>query len=1849
MQQTDQHGYGLDNAAAVLRADLSSGVARAAAAINARLAPRPPRELPHDLADAIRTARQVPDLGWSGLGIAGHPGRGGDGSAAVTAPGRDVHVGVPDAQRALAEWQQGRGAATRLAALARSLVSPDDEDAARSIDAAERALRAVPEPPGSVPPAPEARAAAWRDLAQFRSAASGVGRAAAEIVSRAVADWHERYQKELGPGRHIRAGLPRLLPPDLADPLRALDEAERALPRPPGTLSATAAGVLDDLRPIADGLDLLPGVAALRRAQDDLLKAATEKQGWNARRARATELAAAARALIPNTGAEAEEHEQALGNAEADLPPAAPAADAPREQVQAALRTLAALEAATRGVLRDATSRRGLQQRVAGAAQTVQAAQNLLPLTGDQEQGLTERLEAAVSKLNAARPAWWKDRPDLLETPADIKAVKAGLDAREEEPLDEAMDKLREVVGDITNASERTSERAGGISRVIRDLLRHAGPQRHALERDLRRAEAAVPRHVSGRTAPRAVQRAEMWRQVLTAASTELAARASAATSLGERARELLRDTGIGQDDLAMRLESALRSVRDLAVRDLPMDSAEEIERTAQDLLRAAREVVILEGQNQIIVTRAITNPSDLAVKIFKRRETEAGRLLPHAGPQREALQGRFDRDQAAGQALLARQPGPPGNAADLSQARIWRDEFMSVDASLTQVVVGALAADAAGRLARAADDMVPSIQALIPHLDGQQAKEAKEFTDAEGALRPSDITLPEPGDLGTGAYLNASFVALAPFAELEAAAERLLAAAGRRARDDTAAARDLAAAAQQLPDQDPEAAATLTDRLSELDALGELPAEPSLTAADAPGVVTRLERIAGLREATRTVLTAVAAPLDLGARARALADPVRPLLRQLVQRADTLRGELDAADRQAAALRGDQDAAVRRADTSQAELEAADQPTDTWRAALALSARHADAVMANVADDLADRVRDQLDAAVRRADTLERELNAAVQQLDAIRPAYQGADQATAAQVDALRTVLKDRERLEQTEQAGGRLATAVQAIVAAAVDELPRTADSQLALALRMSVGMRLSGRDALADALIQARGDVTALVAEELRAPGVLATQELAATITAMAPMTRLTTAMADEMTALSDWTRPRVDRLRRAAQAVEELTLQVPVPDRVRESFRQARNRLGALAELPARPPATSPSFDAAFEAEATASRLEAAMPDVLTEALAGIEQRGRAAEDLAQAVCDLVSDNRAAVPGADGLIRELGDALDRVSATEAAIGHEQPSRDPAQLAGQVQAAASAHEAVTALKEITELALASATANLAQQVETARELAGALPGLLPFTRPAQQPALRRQLDDASQAVRNLPVPQPRPGAADAAVTWVADVSGALEAVTALMTVARSVAGSAAQPLDALRPEAAVAADVARTARALPAARQDADMAARLDGAVQALESRQPIWWPARAADLTTARQAAGVVQAVEQRDRLVRDVQADIWTALDAAGATLTLAATDVKKLAEAARGLLRSPGEQDTLNDLIARARQLAARPASPSALGTLAAAVAAGRDLERLASLQAAVNDLIGAAGTRLAERLRGSADLGRAAMNLLDQAHRPDHPLRAAVANATFDAGEAYANLPGSLITRAHVATAVAALNRVTTLEDLARRVLTEATDPVVRAWQSVTDARRLAQVVRTLAPPAGDLARVPAAAAAVATADAALGRLYQMLPDWWEQRSGADVSAALLRSVGASLDADLTGQMERADADLQYSVRGLHDAARDWWEAQRSTAARLVRDERRELPNTGSARDELTPGGRARRRPDPQPDPARPGPPGPDRVGASSPLGSGAVGGARGTRRGHQQGRRPSARGIRADRDGRPGRGDG
>ena len=310
-------------------------------------------------------------------------------------------------------------------------------------------------------------------------------------------------------------------------------------------------------------------------------------------------------------------------------------------------------------------------------------------------------------------------------TRADIDAVKAGLDAGEDEPAarrraEPARGRARHHQRRASGPPRAPGRSPGSSASYFATLVR----RRHALERALRRAEVVVPREISAKTAPRAVQRAEMWRQVLTAASTELAARASAAISLGDRARELLPDTGSRRDELAMRFDRAFA-----------LRARSGLPRPAHGLGRGDRA----DGAGPAARGRPGGDPRKREPGYRRRGDHRAGpagggrrsRGWPRrlAGScrtpatQREALQETFEAARAAGQALLASRPARPETAADLSQAKIWLDELRNV-AGRPDPRGGR----ARCRRVRRSGGRPPPvtwsdrIEALIPHLDGQQA-----------------------------------------------------------------------------------------------------------------------------------------------------------------------------------------------------------------------------------------------------------------------------------------------------------------------------------------------------------------------------------------------------------------------------------------------------------------------------------------------------------------------------------------------------------------------------------------------------------------------------------------------------------------------------------------------------------------------------------------------------------------------------------------------------------------------------------------------------------------------------------------------------------------------------------------------------------------------------------------------------------------------------------------------------------------------------------------------------------------------------------------------------------------------
>ena len=161
-------------------------------------------------------------------------------------------------------------------------------------------------------------------------------------------------------------------------------------------------------------------------------------------------------------------------------------------------------------------------------------------------------------------------------------------------------------------------------------------------------------------------------------------------------------------------------------------------------------------------------------------------------------------------------------------------------------------------------------------------------------------------------------------------------------------------------------------------------------------------------------------------------------------------------------------------------------------------------------------------------------------------------------------------------------------------------------------------------------------------------------------------------------------------------------------------------------------------------------------------------------------------------------------------------------------------------------------------------------------------------------------------------------------------------------------------------------------------------------------------------------------------------------------------------------------------------------------------------------------------------------------------------------------------------------------------------------------------------------------------------------MLPDWWERRSGADVSAALLRSV-----ARVTRRWPDG-ADAACRRRPARRRARPARRRSRLVGRRSARRPRRsprtcgrELANTGSAHADLTarltrlekvpqrPGGRAGHRPDPHAGRERPGRSGHAGRPGNSPTSRRPLAEISGQSAEHGPGRRPSVLDIRPPGD--------
>ena len=636
----DRDWYGQDAHAEVFRLDLT------AAKLAADAPAKEPVSLRYNLADAIAKASR--DLRWDGVQVAANPGRAAHGAAAVPAPGNDVRVGVRTFLEAMGDWGQGQAAAHQLAIATRdllSLLSAAERDRfVAELDAADRAVRALPGPPASLSAAPLAQAAAWDDLTAFRLAAAELGRAAGGVFGAVLAIWQDHSRLLSERVQRLRAAVPRQLPADLAAPFLALQKAERAIPRPPQVLPASGRDMLAAMRPILGGPGALPGTTTFERAETELLNAAI--RGWTKRVATANELADAAEPLIANT-ADSDAHGNALRSARAAVPATAPDQVRPRPASSSssaivaaleALHSVSALEDTTRAILLDATSLQGLQRNMAQWREGQETAREQLPLAGDRRGQLTEALDGAVRRLENATPKWWVDEADQLTKANAITAFGAGIEKvnDQEKPglknLRSAVYRLQRVLREIQTASERSAERYGEISASIRTVLPFAGPRRYALERALDRAEVGVPPGTSRQAVRRAIERADVRREVLSAVTAELAARAAAARQLAERLEDLVPGAGAGpgHDQMTIRFYGSLNAVNELELGPRPTDSMDQIEQSARRLRAAAISVQLLESTNGSVIAATITQPQGRLSELIRRLAAEAWRFLPY-------------------------------------------------------------------------------------------------------------------------------------------------------------------------------------------------------------------------------------------------------------------------------------------------------------------------------------------------------------------------------------------------------------------------------------------------------------------------------------------------------------------------------------------------------------------------------------------------------------------------------------------------------------------------------------------------------------------------------------------------------------------------------------------------------------------------------------------------------------------------------------------------------------------------------------------------------------------------------------------------------------------------------------------------------------------------------------------------------------------------------------------------------------------------------------------------------------------------------------------------------------------
>jgi hypothetical protein len=1633
---------------------------------------------------------------------------------------------------AVAEWAKTVRSVSALPEQVRALLPPEHRSPAGNaalarLDEAVRAVRPVPVSP---PLTADDVTATRQSIALAQDQVQEVSDAMAAVLTAALGDWTSRLTAV-----QPLAGAARDLLPHTgarqAALLARLDAAQAALPDRPALPLATT----ESMDAARRALTQLADVESATRA---VLTAATDLDGLQRTVAEHPALVAAAREMLPYTGARQQDLAARLDQAAAREERAKPAwwraGGAELTSVADVTATVHGLNTHEQDQISQAARdvdvvlaevREAAVEEDIWLAQSSEVAFGVLPYAGE----LRPQLERELGTAEHPRTSW----PELRAgTEAEVAAA-----ARRRAGLEDSIQRRVNAAGSILTASIRTwrDHRAAILDLADRawGLLPAAGPRRDDLAVDLEGSHQAV----RGRELPAGPLATA---QQITSAYSELLSNVRNIGRLDAKISAIWR----------IMVEQPLRSMEGHAqdlVRLLPYlnDQQAELADNLTDelvglgLLRPEESGKPEEPEEPGSRGLLARPPTGSTPSLRASAATDAD-----PGPGRRPQSRRpswVSRSRRHSWASVAPGPRPPSWSAAPRPVALFAaaesplEELPSVaglESAKTRLdriqareefrAVARAVFDAGWQLRRdALTSLLPDLRDLLEHIGPEHAGRLRQRLDRAVHRVPGLPESPRPRPMAEVE------LTLARLNSLEEVISELLTEAARELRARRLKARDLAATAEALvpyaATREPSTGAVLERYQQALEQTQELPAAPPAT-ADGVGAVREVAaRVADLEKITGQIIAAAGQKLG-----------------DLEPRVDTA-AYLAATARRLLSHTGAEQAALTR--TLSEAAERLELVTPGWWA----ESRPAPATGADAGASRAPR----MPATAAQVEQAERALREAA---------------LVGAAADAERAV---RDVLAAT---SSRWASIAPAVIGAA----RRTRDE------RSDALDPLDPLDPLLRKAEQAGPPVRWASPEQATA------EEMTRALRAMTPVLNLEAALRDELGTVTErWLGNAADLTSRAAQVRDLLPL-TDAPGALGASLRAAERTVRDLPDWSVPTLTTAEALDQTWVARVRLRELGVAIMAVVTPAMEQLRQRAGDGQRLARQVSEKLPDSGPLRPA----LTRLGQAANDVAQLQ--YPDAPLEKGPAAVSQAVTAAHQALTAVTVLEAATRQMLAQAAAGLRAQAAAATARAQAARGLLPpigdEAAAAQDTGHARaraeavgRLDEALQAMRGnaghldgrrLPRTEASLEATRLAMRQVTELEAA---TTDVLTWASQALSRLAQDVRAVRAAEAVA-EAAR--ELLPQiGDQQADLSARLDTAAEGLRSRRPDWWPGQPEEVTTAADIDAAVRALSQPvgdfEAARTAAQRAVTDVLAQAARTLQTRERELGGRATAARRLLKyTGGQQASLAKELGAAATGGVAPREPRPT-TLAGVEAASRDFERMTAAEAELTQVTGRviAAARLEQRLAAAPSLAAAARELLDFVDEGERDRRGrALARAV--PGRWGRPVP-SLASAKELRAATRALERVSVLEKASREVLTAATAAagLDQAWEEANDARRVAAVARLLLDP--ERAFTDAEQEGLAERlDRPVGRLHKLQPNQWQAREAELTTVADIEAVRTALRSGVADQLRSVTRDLSVATAAAITSARTRWAAALNDARELAGTTGRVLGRLGARR---------------------------------------------------------------------------